>query len=230
MKFDTSFPILTKGTPPRCSSRRDILVSLPVTLDIPEVAVRDTEIAFETREVFSVAQNLGRYESQKHKHRFQLREYAGSLYRKISKIGELSQMRFSEAFLFHETHKAADPGADISVAGQVGSNPITSAIRRQHEWHLEKQSMRSSAVLAAWPQAAGLETREVTRSRTDFRVVAPTVPDIDEDLVEMSRRMIEVQAGRLLVIDDELWMASRPPSWRVQARSNQDHAGAWTSG
>jgi hypothetical protein len=215
MKFDTSFPLLTRGMPPRCNSRRDILVSLPVTLDIPEVSLRDTEIAFETRENFSVVRNLGQTESRTQSQSFQMREYDGALYRRIGQVGDLGQDRYTKAFILQDAPKLNDPETDISVSAALHGNPITSAIRRQHEWHLEKQSSGASAVIGAWPQAA-VGAREALRSSVDFGTLAPTLQDVDEELVEMSRRMIEVQAGRLLVIGDELWMVSRPPSWRVQ--------------
>ncbi|MCV9965024.1 hypothetical protein OIU34_24310 [Pararhizobium sp. BT-229] len=215
MRFGTSFPLLTKGTPPRCTTRRDILISLPVTLVVPEVAVRDTEIAFETRESFSVVRNLGQTESRRQTQSFQLREYDGALYRRLGRLDELGQDRFNKAFIFPDAAKMNDPETDISVYPTQHGNPITSAIRRQHEWHLEKQSSGPSNVLGAWPQGA-VNAREFLRSMNDFQKIAPTVQDMDEELVEMSRRMIDVQAGRLLVIGDELWMGSRPPSWRVQ--------------
>ena len=214
MKFDTSFPILTKGTPLRCSSRRDILVSLPVTFDVPEVSVRDTEIAFETHEDFSVVRYLGQTESRKQAQPFQMREYDGALYRRVGLVPQL-------AFIFPDASKLSDPGTDISVSPTKHGNPITSAIRRQHEWHLEKQSSGQSAALGAWPQGKA-NAREFLRSMNDFRTLAPTIPDLDEELVEISRRMIEVQTCRMLVIDGELWMASKPPSWRVQVALEQD--------
>lgn len=216
MRFDTSFPILTKGTPPRCSTRRDILISLPVTLEIPEVAVGDTEIAFETHENFSVVRNLGQTESRRQAQSFQMREYDGALYRRVGRLDELGHDRFKKAFIFQDASKMNDPETDISVSPIQHGNPITSAIRRQHEWHLEKQSSGASTVLGAWPQGAAAGAREDLRCSVDFRTLAPTLQDMDEELVEMSRRMIEVRAGRILVIGDELWMASRPPSWRVQ--------------
>lgn len=208
MKLETSFPILTKGTPPKCSTRRDILVSLPVTLEIPEVAYRDTEIAFEARENFSMFRNIGQTESLRQEQSFQLREYDGALYRRVDWVPE-------HAFIFPDAPKMNDPGTDISVSPAQHGNAITSAIRRQHEWHLEKQSSGPSNVLGAWPQGKA-NTRELLRSMSDFRTLAPTIQYLDEELVEVSRRMIDVQAGRLLAIGGELWMVSRPPSWRVQ--------------
>lgn len=62
--------------------------------------------------------------------------------------------------------------------------------------------------------------RERVRSSADFHTLGEAVDDIDHELCEMSTRMIEAQTGKLIDIEGDLWIASRPPAWRVSVTDN----------
>lgn len=216
MRIEASLPFLTRGQPQRCSAVRDIYVSMPTAFDVPEVSLSETNIAFESEDQCTS-------ETVRRKRVFRMREYDGTIYRKIGSVNYLDHI--GEAFGNKEAAKSPDPGTLISAAlREVDGNPLASAIRRQHEWQLDKLANGNSNVIMAWPQGDGPEGRERARLLTDFPQIAPTTEHLDRDMCATSERMIETQMSKLLVIGKELWMASRPPSWRV---SVDREGGAW---
>jgi hypothetical protein len=189
---------------------------MPAAFDVPEVSARETNIAFETGEQFTGA-------TVKRKRVFRMREYDGTLYRKIAPVNALGEL--GQAFGDNEAARVPDPGCLISAAlGESDGNPLASALRRQHEWHLDKRANGNSNIIQAWPQGDGPEGRERARGGTEFLRIAPTTEHIDREMCATSERMIETQMSKLLVISNELWMASRPPAWRVAV---DREAGSW---
>jgi hypothetical protein len=206
MRIEANLPFLTRGQPYRCSNVRDIYLSMATVFDVPEISARETDIAFETSEQFTAA-------TVKRKRTFQMREYDGTLYRKIGHVNRLEHL--GEAFGNSDAARRPDPDSSISAALTYEGNHLASAIRRQHEWHLDKQANGSSNVILAWPQGDGPDGREQARGATDFRRIEATTESLDRGMCETSERMIEAQMSKLLVIGGDLWMASRPPAWRV---------------
>ncbi|MCS4089451.1 hypothetical protein [Rhizobium sp. BK176] len=207
MRIEAKLPFLTRGQPQRCSAVRDIYVSMPTVFDVPEVSASETNIVFETDQQCTA-------ETVRRKRVFRMREYDGTLYRKIASLPVLDHL--VEAFGNKDAARLPDPGCLISMALQeVDGNPLASALRRQHEWQLDKRANGNSNVVMAWPQGDGPEGRERVRGGTDFPKIAPTTEHLNREMCEISQRMIEAKMSKLLVIDDGLWMASRPPSWRV---------------
>jgi hypothetical protein len=207
---------MTKGKPQRCSAVRDMYISMPTVFDVPEVSAGETNIVFETQAQCTA-------ETVRRKRLFRMREYDGTIYRKIGSANYLENL--AQAFGNRDAARSPDPGSMISVALQeVDGNPLASAIRRQHEWQLDKLANGSSNVILAWPQGDGPEGRERARAGADFTKIAPTTQHLDREMCAVSERMMEAQMAKLIVIDDELWMASRPPSWRV---SVDREGGSW---
>lgn len=218
MKIEISLPFLTKGKPKRCNSERFIYVSMPVVAEIAEIAAKDTEVAFETYERFHLCfdPRTNAEGIQKGQDAWEMRAYGGRLYRKLFKTSEVKHAELYIAFDDTTEPKSEDPGASISIGfGNYGTNPLASAIRRQIEWDLEKISVSDSNVVTAWPGGQGNTARSRARTATEFPLIAPTTDKIDAELVEISQQRIETQIGKLLVIGDDLWVESRPPSWRV---------------
>ncbi len=223
MKIEISLPFLTRGKPKRCNSERFIYVSMPVTADVPVVAERDTEVAFETYERYHLFTDPDTNEDsmEKVQDAWEMRAYDGRLYRKLFDASAVKDSAFHIAFDDTTAPKAEDPGASISTGlGYYGTNPLASAIRRQIEWDLEKTSVNDSNVVTAWPGGQGNIARDRARTATEFPLIAPSTEDIDAELVEISHRRIETQIDKLLVIGDDLWVESRPPSWRVSVVGN----------
>lgn len=186
-------------------------------LDVPEVGRSETQVAFSTKEVFEGG--IKRTAECP----IELREYGGRLHKKVVAANQLADAAYRQAFVNEDAAKSADPCSDISggFAGNHG-NPIVSPIRRQLDWHLERGSINDSNILQAWPQGGqGTESRLRARNKAKFNEIAPHIDDLDHGLCEMSTRMIEAQADKLLVIDGDLWMACRPPSWRVTTERNR---------
>lgn len=223
MKIDISLPFLTKGQPKRCNSIRDIYVTMPITVDVPEIARDETEVAFKThgREVVFSNPDTGRNEIAKVQAEYEIRAYEGRLYRKRVGIDQLKNTAFNVAFDTWTEPRQEDVGTAISVDSEYnGVNPLAAPLRRQIEWDLEKTSLYNSNVVVAWPTASGLAGRARVRAAAEFPTLAPTIQHLNGELCELSHRRIEKQASKLLVIGEELWVESRPPAWRVRVVEN----------
>jgi hypothetical protein len=201
-------------------------VAMPVEFDIPEVGDRETTVAFEIDEMFK-HRGLpgGAVPAVKVGGLLAMREYGGQLYRCIGSLYDLDTYPFTSAFSHHDEAATTDPTSGISLVGCEPGNPIASAIRRQHDWQLEKGATGTSGRVAAWPRGTGDRNgRQIARNATDFLSIAPTTRQLNEPISEISRRMIDTQAAKLLFIGRNLWMVSRPPAWRV---SVEFQAGSW---
>jgi hypothetical protein len=223
VKIEISLPFLTRGKPKRCNSERSIYVSMPMTVDVLEVAEQDTEVAFETYERYHLYSDphTDEHDLVKVLEGWEMRTYDGRIYRKLFDTSAIEDSAFHIAFEEATAPKAEDPGASISTGfGYNAANPLASAIRRQIEWDLEKTSVGESNVVTAWPGGQGNMARDRNRSEMEFPVIAPTTEDINTELEEISRRRIELQLEKFLVIGHELWVESRPPSWRVSVLDN----------
>lgn len=224
MKIDISLPFLTRGKPKRCASARDIYVTMPVTIEVPEVFESQTEVAFETFERYALFADPDTNEDlmEKVQSGVELRAHEGRLYRKLFDVGSVADAAFHIAFDNNTDPKSVDPDAAISTGfGYYGANPLAGALRRQIEWDLEKTSVGDSNVVLAWPTGAGTTARLRARGNAEFPKVAATIEDIDGTVSEKSMRRIETQSAKLLVIGKDLWVACRPPCWRVEATENQ---------
>ncbi|MCS4089452.1 hypothetical protein [Rhizobium sp. BK176] len=224
MKIDISLPFLTRGKPKRCATERDIYVTMPVTVDVPEVFESETEVAFESFERFHIFADPrgGEDEMLKVQSGVELRAYDGRLYRKLFDVGSIADAAFHVAFDDNTDPKGNDPDVGISTGfGYYGANPLAGALRRQIEWDLEKTSVGDSNVVLAWPNGAGTTARLRARGNAEFPKVAANIDDIDGALSERSMRRIETQSAKLLVIGQDLWVACRPPCWRVSVNDYQ---------
>lgn len=223
LKLDITLPFLTRGKPKRCNTDRYIYVSMPVTAEVPMVAEHDTEVAFETYERYHLFADpdTNEHTMEKVQDAWEMRAYDGRLYRKLFEASAVEEAAFHIAFDDTTAPKREDPGASISTGfGHYGINPLASAIRRQIEWDLEKASVSDSNVVTAWPGGQGNIARDRARTATEFPLIAPTTENLDAELMEISQRRIEIQIEKLLVIGKDLWVESRPPSWRVEVVGN----------
>lgn len=215
MKIEISLPFLTRGKPKRCNSERYIYVTMPVTVEVPEVFEWDTEVAFETYERFALfaEPHEAGHIVEKVRAAYEMRAYDGRVYRKLFDVSAIKGAGFHIAFDDTTAPKAA--GSSISAFGDYAVNPLAGAVRRQVEWDLEKTSLSDSNVVTAWPGGPGNIARDRVRTMTEFPAIVPTTENIDAELAEISRQRIEAQTRKLLVIGGELWVESRPPCWRV---------------
>jgi hypothetical protein len=224
LKIDLSLPFLTRGKPKRCASVRDVYGTMPVTIEVPEVFESQTELAFETfeRYVLFADPDVDETLTEKVQSGVELRAYEGRLYRKLFDVGSVSDAAFHIAFDNNTDPKGDDPDVGISTGfGYYGANPLAGALRRQIEWDLEKTSVGDSNVVLAWPNGAGTTARLRARDNAEFPKIAATIEDIDGAVSEKSMRRIETQAAKLLVIGEDLWVACRPPCWRVEVNEHQ---------
>ncbi|MBY3151284.1 hypothetical protein HFO56_02645 [Rhizobium laguerreae] len=221
MKIDISLPFLTKGKPKRCASERDIYVTMPTTIDVPEVFPSQTETAFETFEHYALfAGSVG--DPNKVRSGIELRAYEGRLYRKLFDVGSIADAAFHIAFDDTTNPKADDQDVSISTGfGYYGTNPLAGTLRRQIEWDLEKTSVSDGNVVLAWPTGSGPTTRLRNRNAAEFPSLAPSIEGIDDYVTETSMKRIEAQSAKLLVIGQDLWVACRPPCWRVEVNEDQ---------
>lgn len=224
MKIDISLPFLTRGKPKRCATERDIYVTMPMTVDVPEVFESQTEVAFETYERYALCADPNTEESMLDKVQsgVELRAFEGRLYRKLFDVGSVADSAFHIAFDNNTDPKGDDPDVGISTGlGYYGANPLAGALRRQIEWDLEKTSVGDSNVVLAWPTGDGATARVRARGSAEFPKVAASIEDLDGTVSEKSMRRIEIQSSKLLVICQDLWVACRPPCWRVEVNEHQ---------
>jgi hypothetical protein len=121
------------------------------------------------------------------------------------------------AFAGERQTVAPERGTGISMEPATTCiNGVGAALERQFEWQLERQSGIDSRMVTSWPTGSNPENRNIARA-TIFQDVVGGIDHIDEDIHAESMRMLDVQATRLLLIDDELWITTKPPVWRVDA-------------
>lgn len=229
MQLDLRYPFLTSGIPKRNARRRDLYMAVSMSVDVPEVSERETEIAFTTAERCRLDFQQNRYEDGVYAQGgyrvlrkdggISLRTYDGNLYRRIGTVEEINEGNgwgLKRAFPHSIGTSQLEFGAEISTATTGTTNAMTAALVRQFDWELERSSVSSGRVVNAWPMTLGDTTRHGTRERMDFRVAMPDIAEIDEAMSARSYRMIDTQTKRLLAIGGEIWMTCRPPCFVVQ--------------
>lgn len=238
VKLDLRYPFLTTGIPKRNTRRRDLYMAISMTVDIPDISARETEVAFKTTRKCRINFEQNGYVNgvykpawhhvAEHTGGIELRTYEGKLYRRIGTEREIvadprERINFNlgRAFPHGIGDNELEHGADISFADTGTSNALTAALIRQWDWELERASVSDGRVVNAWPMTIAGMTRHGSREKMDFRDVMAEIRDIDVEASDRSLAMIDHQARRLLAIDGEIWMACRPPSLVVDV--NEDH-------
>jgi hypothetical protein len=200
------YPFLTRGRPRRCAELKDIYVSHAVEVDIPEISLTETELAFQTNIVGNTEKTIDR--------RNYLRSHDGKLYRKLPARGLSIWGSFSGS--------ANAPGvyleleADLSRNHSAGKlNPVTAALHRQFDWELERESNVKSRVVSAWPNQSSCDERVIRRQADLFDELSPRITEIDEQVHWHALEMIGREKGRLLIIGGEMHIQCMPPAWVV---------------
>lgn len=237
MKLDLRYPFLTSGVPKRNTRRRDIYVAMSMSVDVPEVSEKETDVAFRTTQTCRFDHLPDHYDHRgfvKQEYKvgvgpggIELRVHDGKLYRRIGTERQIlhdsrGAWKLGRAFPHGIGDTEFEYGANISFVTTGSSNPLTAALVRQWDWELERASISDGRVVNAWPMTMAGMTRHGTREATDFREVMPQIAEVDGDASERSLGMIEHQTRRLLAIDGEIWMNCRPPCFAVDVEDRGD--------
>ncbi|MCS4089345.1 hypothetical protein [Rhizobium sp. BK176] len=238
MKIDLRYPFLTTGIPKRNTRRRDLYMAISMTVDIPDISARETEVAFKTARKCRINFEQNAYVNGEYKPAWHhvvehtggtvLRTFGGKLYRRIGTERDIVAdprerifFNLGRAFPHGIGGLDLEYGANISFAETGSSNAMSAALIRQWDWELERTSISDGRVVNAWPMALGGLTRHGSRENLDFRGAMADIRDIDAEASDRSLAMIGHQARRLLAIDGEVWMACRPPALVVDVDENQ---------
>jgi hypothetical protein len=165
---------------------------------------------------------------------FVLRTFEGAPYRRIAgSVAEAEALGlFADPFerrlsgrhlAYVDQSWQCDYGGDISPARVFRDNgPLARPLVDEFAWMLDRESSNVQLMKTAWPrnpvgrredQFAGWNTH---RNGVDIDDPAHGINDIDGDDWHTAKEMIRVQAGKLLLVDGEVWLRSRPPCYRVQ--------------
>ena len=116
----------------------------------------------------------------------------------------------------------AEYGGDISPVQVVrGNPPIAGPLKDEFEWQLDRRSTLSLKSKLAWPKPgprgdnlnAGWHSH---RNQVRLDGASAQIKEIDGHDLDVAMSLIRTQVDRLIVADGEIWMASRPPAYRVQ--------------
>lgn len=238
MRLDLRYPFLTSGVPKRNTRRRDIYVAMSMTVDIPEVSKKETDIAFMSYQTCKLNLRPNHYDMNgeflEQDYRVglwpggvDLRTHDGKLYRRIGTERQILEDN-GRAFPYAIGDTDLEYGANISFVTTGNSNPLSAALVRQWDWELERASVSDGRVVNAWPMTMTGMTRHGAREATDFKDVITQIAEIDGDVSARSLGMIEHQTRRLLAIDGEIWMTCRPPCFVVEIEDRGEFFGSIT--
>jgi hypothetical protein len=215
MKTTLNFPIHFQAKPRRARNMRDVVVSYPFEVDIPEVSKRETNLVFETRETFDAEQGMASVART-----WQMLEHEGRLYRRLAtptQIDRVTRKAFSKDWW--EAQMPFNEGISL-FDGKQNTNPVANVLQRQICWRLQGDSTGRDRKENTWPTAYPRSSRAcgVTETLNDhfYGTVLEHLTDIDSNAVSGFLEAYEHQASKLLVVDGELWMESLPPSICVQ--------------
>lgn len=245
VKLNFELPILVRGRPKSSSSVADVYCTTAYSADVPEVSLREMPIVFEARNRAGNVPNDGSPEivnrilakTAELKTSYQMRAFAGRCYRKIAGSREEGERLDLFATPFdallsgrlddHRPGKGliqgwlAEYGGDISPIQVVpGNGPLARPLIDEFDWLLDRRSTAALKSKTAWPKPGPRESLSAGwhRHRNAVRLgsVDAPVKDIDQSDLAAAMAMIQRQVDRLVVADGEIWMASRPPAYRVQ--------------
>lgn len=229
MKITLDLPIHARATPKGTKSTVDVFCTTSYTADVPEIALVETDVAFEANHSFvrgSSVPMLRHYE---------LRRYDGALYRKVADSLDAAERQelFTKPFdevatgrlrggYYNTVEWPADFGGDISPLRDVsGNKPIARPLTDEFEWRLDRESSKVLKSKTAWPkpEPRGLDFEKGWHThRNAVRFESVHLRDVVPEDFEIAREMIRKQTGKLILIDNEIWMETRPPAYRLQYR------------
>jgi hypothetical protein len=182
-------------------------------VDVPELSARETEVAFTIPSTVKIETDAkgsviaeGQYAANG-----EVRTHDGTLYRHVGRPGAWLQEAFSRE------KQSVNPEFGTLIAADPAKftfNILGAPLQRQFEWQLERRSGIDSLLVSSWPMGSNPLNRSVARNSL-FQDVADKIDDIDMDVHAESLEMLHTQASKLLLIDGECWIASKPPVWRV---------------
>ena len=210
MRVDIHFPTLVRSTQPGSrKTGRYFFGSDVIGADIPEISVRETEVA------------LGNVTVDSHRHgmtRFPvLRSYDGKTYRPVAATASL----FSQAF--SDWYRQEDP--DFAICDPMpprhGPHPVAGPVQTRHQWFLNLHGMDTARNYRLWPEYGDpvrQDGRPAYKPPADRNAVffdKSGATDIDADDLADCRAMHQAQTDRLLVIGGRFWMEATPPCVNV---------------
>ncbi|MDW9481942.1 hypothetical protein GOB57_25155 [Sinorhizobium meliloti] len=219
MHLNIKFPVMARAVRKGARQECRMLVSHNHVADIPEVSVRETEVP-----IRAVAQDNERGITRTLR---ELRLYEGRLYRylgvdvlhgTISKGGGLLAEAFGDFGYRRNDYIASTDGA---FDGKCDVSPLSKPIKIILEDRLEAMAMDGGdARNRTWPRVTMGDTRENELLTLDGAL--EQVHSLNGDDLEEAFAMHRIQAGKLLLIDNELWYETGPPCIAVET--------AWTHG
>ncbi|MCS4090200.1 hypothetical protein [Rhizobium sp. BK176] len=209
------FPIHFQAKPRRARGLRDIVVSYPFEVDIPEISRRETNLVFETRETLDAERGMASVARI-----WQMLERDGRLYRRLATrthIEAVTRNAFSKNW--DDAQLPFNEGISL-FDSKENTNPVANAIQRQIGWRLQGDSTGRDRKENTWPTAYARSAKAwgITESLNGhlYGAVLDQLADVDADAVSGFVEKYEHQASKLLIVDGELWIESLPPSICVQ--------------
>ncbi len=215
MKLTLKFPMHFRAKPRRARGLRDVVVSHPFAVDVPEISRREANVVFEARQSYDFTKRMTLVP-----HTFRMLEHDGRLYRRLataSRVETVTKDAFAKDWI-----SANYPFAEnISIIGEAeNTNPVAKVLQRQIEWCLEADSKGRDRKENTWPTPYARSSKKwgITETLNGklFQDVASELSEIDGEAVARATRDFEHQAAKLLFVDDELWIASPPPAICVE--------------
>ncbi|MCZ7861235.1 hypothetical protein O9X98_07415 [Agrobacterium salinitolerans] len=202
MKIDIRYPLRFKALPPRCSGRKDVLVSFLHTATVPEISEREVSTVFETATETP----------------YRLVEFGGKLFRRIGNTAEEAvKETLNQGFQHDESRN--DLRYFTFENGKTPQRPLSQPLNNHicHRLYLEGDNRNKE--LEAWPfipVITGFAGRRTSRNSFLFEDLERKLKDIDGEDFAKGRAEHVAEAAKLLVVDGDLWIETPPPAIAVK--------------
>lgn len=245
MKLDIELPFAFRGRPKGCRDIRDIFLTKTVTVEVAEVAKSETGVAFSVaKRTLAGSEDgpdgpwlqarLNAVKSEK-RQKFVMRTFQGTLYRKIANsVSEAFELGlFSTPFEHRNSGRRdrdaygvpawqSEYGGDISVVRAFRDNgPLSRPLLDEMSWIMDRDRPHCDGARSSWPPAPSEPNRAYNfayhahRNARTFEEEISRITEIDWSSMAAAEQMVDTQTVRLLLIDGEVWIKSRPPAIAV---------------
>jgi hypothetical protein len=220
MQMDIKFPVLARVKKRRSASENWMLVSHSHRVEVPEVSSAETEIALPPLQkvISGVPFSLP-----------ELRFHGGRLFRYLQSAHVTGrESLFSSAFATagYKSFDFYSAAAANQILRNIDGAPLARPIHRLYEERLCAMSMDVSDTRnRTWPKVSPTIGYDQSQNLSLDEALS-SVTQVNDDDLDEAFAMHRAQAGRLLLIDDGIWMETKPPCIEVDTGWDERTASA----
>lgn len=240
MQLDVRFPLLLRGVPKRTPQTKNVYVSTTFRGEVAEYSSSDIPVVFETATAYCKLEGPLARGGQLSALGFRMRAAGGKLYRKIaSSLEEATRTRMFDTAFRCANAAAQSLGTEISLRGQsqfVG--PLSHDVGQELEFRMRREEEDVNALTYLWPTFRPADVpvahylhqegggQLAFRNDVGLDWVLKNIRTLEEDGLALCEDMYRHQFSKLVMIDGEFWMESRPPAYRVTPSWTEEYGTA----